>query len=62
MLEVAVDDGVGGTVNERENCGRGIGGSVLWKRGAAKDEQVWQLPVLKIGRDHRMSGRISRTK
>lgn len=38
MLEIAVDDGVGGAVNESKNRGSGIGGGVLRKSTAAEDE------------------------
>lgn len=55
MLEVTVDDGVGGSVHKRENGGSWIGGSVLRERGAAKDEEIRKLPVLEIRRDHGMS-------
>src|SRR2546429_9918988 len=59
MLEVAVDDGVGGAIDEGKDCGRRIGGGVLRERRAAEDEKIGQLPVLEVGRDHGIGGGVS---
>src|SRR5215467_6370225 len=59
MLEVAVNDSVGSAVDKSEHRGRRVGRGVLGKRRTAEDEEIRQLPVLKIGRDDGVSGRIS---
>ena len=56
MVEIAVDDGVGGAIDEGKNRRRRVGGAILGKRRAAEDEEIGNLPVLKIGRDDRMGG------
>ena len=59
ILEVAIDEGVGRAIDEGENGGSGIGGSVLGKGGAAENEKIGQLPVLQVGVDDGVGGRIA---
>src|SRR5437764_228815 len=59
VLEVAVHDGVGGAVDEGENGRCGIGGGVLWECRTSENEEIGQLPVLKIRRNDRMIWRGS---